>query len=117
MATRKIAFMKKLRADYILPKGMLATLLLKIFVTVYEQYANFNIRYTEIYFYLFFVMDVTLFLHSNGKVYIQKFYNILEQFSRTPEPKRGKRKESPKPSIHILIQGKCSLTVCNCTCS
>jgi len=54
--------MKKLRADYILPKGMLATLLLKVSLSVHEQYAKFNIRYTEIYVCLFFVMDLTLFL-------------------------------------------------------
>jgi len=48
--TRKIAFMKELRADYILPMGMLATFLLKNFLPVQQQYAKLNIKYTEIYF-------------------------------------------------------------------
>ena len=37
VATRKIAFMKKLRVDYILPMGMLAPFLLKTFLPVQQQ--------------------------------------------------------------------------------
>jgi hypothetical protein len=43
MVTIKMAFMKKLRADYILYTWMLATFLLKTFLPVNLQYADFNV--------------------------------------------------------------------------